>query len=251
MSDPERLSVASDSELERLLLRSGRTPAPDTGRHQALLAATAALGASGLVAGSAAAGSAVAKTGSVMSLKWLAVLGVAGIGAMTAAVAVDHGGVASAPSHRVEAPTTVLASAARPGVLPRPAAVPSASASPGPAPVESALAPTPPAPSSLAVRAAGPEPAGSSVHAELATLEQARATLAAGDPARALSLLDAYGTTFPRGSMGPEATVLRVEALVRAGDRAAAERVGSAFLASNPQSPYAARIRSLLGASNP
>ena len=51
--------------------------------------------------------------------------------------------------------------------------------------------------------------------------------------------------------MGPEATVLRVEALVRAGDRSAAARVGNAFLAGNPQSPYATRIRSLLGAPNP
>jgi hypothetical protein len=51
--------------------------------------------------------------------------------------------------------------------------------------------------------------------------------------------------------MGPEATVLRVEALARAGDMAAARRTGDAFLASHPQSPYAARVRSLIGESNP
>ena len=91
----------------------------------------------------------------------------------------------------------------------------------------------------------------SGVQAELASLDQARAALAAGAPARALSLLDAYAAAFPRASMAQEATVLRVEALVRAGDLPAARRVGDAFLANNPRSPSAAHVRSLLGESNP
>jgi outer membrane protein assembly factor BamD (BamD/ComL family) len=102
--------------------------------------------------------------------------------------------------------------------------------------------------------ATAPEPAHATeptVHEELGMLEQARSALAAGDAARTLAILDGYAVTFPHPSMAPEATVLRIEALMRAGDAAAAHRVGDAFLAGQPQSPYAERVRSLLGESNP
>jgi outer membrane protein assembly factor BamD (BamD/ComL family) len=92
--------------------------------------------------------------------------------------------------------------------------------------------------------------ADSSIIAELHTLDQARAALSNGSPAQALALLDAYALRFPHASMKPEATVLRIEALERAGDLSAATRVAQAFLRSNPSSPYASRIRSLLGESN-
>ena len=82
-------------------------------------------------------------------------------------------------------------------------------------------------------------------------LDQARAAIDHGDAARGLSLLDAYASRFPHGVMGPEASILRIEALVNEGDRAAADREGDAFLRANPTSPYAARIASLLGRSNP
>jgi outer membrane protein assembly factor BamD (BamD/ComL family) len=85
---------------------------------------------------------------------------------------------------------------------------------------------------------------------ELAALQQARAALGAGDPARALSMLDAYVARFPHGAMAQEAAVLRIEALVRAGDRPAAQRAADAYLTAHPQSPYMDRIRSLLG-TNP
>jgi outer membrane protein assembly factor BamD (BamD/ComL family) len=75
--------------------------------------------------------------------------------------------------------------------------------------------------------------------------------VAAGEPARALAILDGYTARFPRGAMAPEATVLRIEALVKAGDRPAATRVADAFLATAPTSPYATRIQSLLTTANP
>jgi hypothetical protein len=37
---------------------------------------------------------------------------------------------------------------------------------------------------------------------------------------------------------------------VKAGDRSAATRAAAAFLASEPGSPYVARVQSLLGTSN-
>jgi hypothetical protein len=44
-----------------------------------------------------------------------------------------------------------------------------------------------------------------------------------------------------------EATALRIEALLRSGKRARATSLANAFLARNPKSPYAARVRALIG----
>jgi outer membrane protein assembly factor BamD (BamD/ComL family) len=82
-------------------------------------------------------------------------------------------------------------------------------------------------------------------------LDDARAAIDHGDASRGLSILDAYRHRFPRGVMAPEASILRIEALVNTGKQDAAQREGDAFLRANPQSPYAARIGSLLGTSNP
>jgi len=112
----------------------------------------------------------------------------------------------------------------------------------------------PAVPAESVVPAAPTEPSlpiGSTLHAELGTIDQARAALYSGDTRRALGLLDHYEARFPRGAMAPEAAVLRVEVLVKGGDRLGAKRVADAFLASNPQSPYAPRIQWLLSTSNP
>ncbi|MGH7296275.1 MAG: outer membrane protein assembly factor BamD, partial [Polyangiaceae bacterium] len=70
--------------------------------------------------------------------------------------------------------------------------------------------------------------------------------LAAGDAAGALRRVDAYDREFPRGALAQEATTLRIEALLRQGQRDAALRLADRFLAANPRSPYAARIRLLV-----
>jgi outer membrane protein assembly factor BamD (BamD/ComL family) len=85
------------------------------------------------------------------------------------------------------------------------------------------------------------------VRDELASLDRARAALSAGDAPQALALLDAHNARFPHGAMAPEATMLRIEALVAAGDRASAQRAADAFIAQSPDSPYVSRVRSLLG----
>jgi outer membrane protein assembly factor BamD (BamD/ComL family) len=82
--------------------------------------------------------------------------------------------------------------------------------------------------------------------AELSALDGARVALSSGDSARALSILDRYTSDFPHGALAPEATLLRIEALVAAGDGDGARRTAAAFLASHPDSPYAKRIASLL-----
>jgi hypothetical protein len=276
MSDPERLVESSESEVERLLLRAGRDGAPREARRRVLLAATGAAATSTLTAGNAtgaaAAGKAAlgAKAASLVSLKWVAVIGLASLGAVAGTVAVGaaRGGSSarsaapSADAEKAEARRVARASAAT-SPLRTSAATP-----PRPLVSSPSMPSAPPAPSTSVpelvhrVPPAGVAPstvhggaarasAGASAAVELTMLDEARSAIARGDPARALSTLDDYVRGFPHGALSPEACVLRIEALVAAGDRPAAMRAAQSFLQANPTSPYAQRIESLLGAPNP
>jgi hypothetical protein len=87
--------------------------------------------------------------------------------------------------------------------------------------------------------------------AEVSTIDAARTALSAGSAARALGELDRYDREFPAGVLGPEATVLRIEALVRQGNLKSARALATGFLATHRRSPHAARIHSLLGDATP
>jgi hypothetical protein len=83
---------------------------------------------------------------------------------------------------------------------------------------------------------------------EIAAIDDARTALRQGKAAEALAALDRYDAEFTRGgSLHLEATALRIEALIQRGDRARATSLASAFLTSHPKSPYAMRIRALIG----
>lgn len=249
MSEPRRLSLETDDETERMLLRAGRPRAPRGARERAWVAASGALASSGLAAGSAA-----AKAGAVVGVKLIAVMGITGLAAVGGAIALQQRHETSVAARAPESAPAVVRRA--PTVVAKPPLVPPAVT---PAPVASVDVEPPPVASVVVVapsrKAAPPAPApsesvASSVPTELAALQQARAALASGDAPQALELLDAYGARFPHGAMAQEATVVRIEALVRAGDRDAAHRAADAFLGAYPQSPYADRIRTLLG-TNP
>jgi outer membrane protein assembly factor BamD (BamD/ComL family) len=89
------------------------------------------------------------------------------------------------------------------------------------------------------------------LHAEIALIDRARAALAGGDPKQALAVLGTYSRSYPRGTLGPEATLLKIQAWVALGDRARARSLGRAFLEAHPKSPLAARVRSLIGEQSP
>jgi outer membrane protein assembly factor BamD (BamD/ComL family) len=78
-------------------------------------------------------------------------------------------------------------------------------------------------------------------------LDAARRALRAGDTQLALGELDRHQAQFPRGMLGQEATLLRIEVLARSGNRSAAQTLARQFLARQPNSPHAKRIESLLG----
>ncbi len=254
-----------DARVGRLLLDAARADEPAHVKHRTLLAATAALAATSVVAGTAAAGAATAaaaagtatagKVGlsSLASLKWLLIVAVSGAGIVTGAVAIQRAGGPSAPALSgrpaliASAPTPVRSPALSPGTG-------SAATAPR-APAPSIPAPAPPPVINLPSRmtppreSAGPSapaPSSSTFPAEVAVLDRARAAIDSGNPAAAVAELDAYATRFPHGTMAPEATLLRIEALIAAGDRPAAARVADAFTAQNPKSPYTTRLRTLL-----
>lgn len=263
MDDSERLARERTDAAERLLLRAGRVNAPPGAKDRALAVVSATVGsalvtsqaaASGLVAGAA-------KAGSVAMIHWITIIGLGGIGAVAGAMLVGHENERAPPS---------------PSVLVAPAGVRAAPPHPGPyltappASLASALVPaTPMGPDlstpSSAVAAAErppsmPAPAAPrrisdstqhSVGAEIAVLDEARGALARRQPAYALSILDAYVERFPRATLSPEATLLRVDALVQAGDRPAAERAAAALVAGQPDGPYVGRVQSLLASPNP
>ena len=89
----------------------------------------------------------------------------------------------------------------------------------------------------------------STLHEELANVEAAPATLATSKSDDCLRSLDDYERRFRGGLFAQEVTVMRVEALFGKGEEARARTLGEAFLAKNPGSPYASRIRSVLAAN--
>lgn len=256
MTDPKRLSLASDSEVERLILQAGRVHAPPGSKEHALLVASSALGVAGAAAGGAVVGKGnalgIAKAGSIVSLKWIGIVGLTGIGAVAGAVVVHEVRESRAPIAVEMTPALARRPPAPARARSRTDRIPENGEGWTPAPID----PVTLARASAEIVNALPPPTlgpdagtASTLPAELAVLEQARGAIAAGDPALSLWLLDGYAGRFPRGSMAPEATMLRIEALVKVGDRGAATRTADALLAGDPGSPYAARVQSLLATS--
>jgi hypothetical protein len=263
MSEPRRF-LKDGGGFEQSLLRSAREDRPSPGSRQRALAALG-LGAGVLGAGATAtaavstASPAVKAAASVGLLKWIGV-GIAGGALVVGAAEVAH----SVTPQPASVASVALSETARPAF---PSSRSPATGAPSipvdsskeldpeaivappvvvAAPLASAAAPIAEAP-----RARTPSPASSALADEIAALDGAREALASGDSSRALRALDARDRAFPRGALGPEATVLRIEALALRGDRATAARLAEAFLAASPRSPHASRIRTLVGIPAP
>lgn len=236
--------------------------------NAATVVATTGKGVASVAPPAAGAGVASAKASAVViAAKWIVLSGLL-VGAATAAVfaAVRH-----------EQPTVVAGASS----LPVPAVRPSAAAVTGrPPPIEAPASAEPQAPvvsvealppaptiaprittpivaSSASSTEVSPEPAlfaGQSsaaeptVAEEIADLDRARKELAAGQPAKAVAILERHRARFPNGVMDEEASVLLIEALARAGEAERARSLGKAFLAARPASPLAARVRRIVDA---
>lgn len=244
MSDPKRLLDEGGDDFGASLLRAGRTLDSEQAqaRRIALLGASAAL--------TATAGASAAKGGLFHGLltKWV------GLGLLTTAIAAGIAARAlSTPEHAVT-PSVRAVLAEHPIQAPAaPAAKDEAQAptveapaSPGIA-IDSLPSATPDeAPLAAAKPGAARVPSTPSTLAdEVSSLREAREALAAGQTQRAFAALDAYVQRFPGGHLGLEAEELRIEALSRSGNTAAASARARTFLAAHPTSPYAPRLRAL------
>ncbi len=238
MTEPPRLHTEPESELERSLLDAGRSyTAPSSSRAKAL----AALGVVGVTASSTTTASAITKAGVA---KWIAAT------ALLAGAAVPA--VRYLRQHSPDAPPT--ANALSPGAPSTPATPTAARASA----LNGELAPSDP-PNTAPDPAAAPSGAPASIHAEakpaapaalsdeLSALDTARSALASGNATTALSDLDAYARNFPHGKLGLEAEVLRIDALAKSGQTAAAKKRAQAFMKRHPDSVLASRVRAYAG----
>jgi hypothetical protein len=90
------------------------------------------------------------------------------------------------------------------------------------------------------------ETPSSALSDELNALDGARTLLAQGDAIGALSRLDAYNKSFPRGRLQLEAEVLRIDALMKSGQTDLAKKRAQAFLNKHPNSVLASRVRGLI-----
>jgi hypothetical protein len=235
MTEPTRLTdEAGGDELETSLLQLAKNEGPSLEGRRRILAAIAAGGAASLASQTADAASATAGKGA--ALKW----GLVGAGALGVAIGATllFGGTNEPARLPVAPPVVKAVPAAQAKGTPAPAEV-------GPAPLAVNDLPTLKEP---AAGASSPTVKQGSLADEVAQLQKAKLALKGGNASQALAELATYAQRFPRPMLGAEATVVRIEALSASGDTARAKSLAEGFLAKNPNSPYAARLRSLTGA---
>jgi hypothetical protein len=88
-------------------------------------------------------------------------------------------------------------------------------------------------------------PAAGSNTAQLSET-QLLAEARSAEPARALALAEEHARRFPASALAQERQFVIITALLRAGDRSAAEQRARQFAKSYPKSPYLARLQALL-----
>lgn len=238
MKDPLPLLDDGATDFELQLLQAGDAEGPSFKAQQATLSALglggAALASTSSAAAAAAGGVALAGT-RVLAAKWwaiaaLAAASVGGLGYLTLTTTTEH------PPGPAPTPSPVATPLEPPPPPPPPpvsvarvSAAPSRAASLGPSPRTSTTARAP------------------DIQAQIALIDRARAAVASGNPAGALTALDDYASRFPNGVLGQEAAMLRIEALLARGDKSGAARVGKRFLEQHPRSALAPRVRALTG----
>lgn len=236
---PRRLVDAGATAKERLLLQAGIDEAPpsEAGRKRALAALGLAVSTSTL-AHSAGATMGLPKSVALAQAKWLLV------GAVSAAVAV--GGVQMATQPR---PATSRAASASTAQKATTAAKGSAQSAEPLARAPSGLLVPRSAPPPAESERRAPVAAPSDLVAEVAALDRARAALRAGTARQSVALLDKFDRNFPRSSLAPEATVVRVSALLALGERERATKLVRAYCRSGGHGAYGPRLMELVGLS--
>lgn len=264
MTEPVRLLQDENSPEARILLAAGLgETAPQGASRRALVglglatgttaspAAPSSTGSPGGAAdtGASSLGGATA-TGAVSLTRVLKWMGGGVIGALLIAQAIPggHQPAVSKPTSPASSNRGTTFTTSAPRLVPRAPAT----AEPTAWVTEKAPLPTPSrssAPSQMprALRRVGAPPAADSLAAEVALLDEARAALARGEPTRALRLTERHQREYPAGRLAPEAFILKLTALVRAGEVGRARAISDAWLATHPSGPQADRVREIVG----
>jgi hypothetical protein len=231
MNSPRRLLDDHPTNLERELLRAGTAYRSSEAARRKTLAALGLVGTVAVSAGVASASSSVLQKFGLWKLVAVSSVGVAVLAPMgwVAWKKLEAPAVKPAPTVAPQAPAE------------RPVAEVASRAPDEPVkPLETPQAEVP-APK-LDARAAS----SGALSAELGMLDVARSKLGSGDARGALGVLEDYSRKYPRGRLGLEAEVLRIDALSRAGEAAAAKKRAEAFLKRHPKSVLAQRVRRYL-----
>lgn len=273
MTAPRRL-IDADDEFERELIRSAHADRPSERALERMLLGLgvefaklppAIASPTPVAATSGKVGSALLAKGIVTGMA----LGLAAAGGVqVVSRAIDHSGtrVAEAPGH---VPRTTTAEAAAEPVTRTSAGEPTQAFSQVPLVVSSPGGRPRTTPTWVAPQPAGSEasssdsprpgagrgafdletssPPPSTLTEEMRLLDLARRALARGDAPLALSNLAAHQRAFPNGALVPEASVLKVRALLASGDRTSAEALGRRIIEGAPNSQHADAVRAALG----
>jgi hypothetical protein len=234
---PDRLLAGDATDFERRVIDSALEKRPSAAASARM---ARALGVTVTTVGTAAAAKALAAeaaskatvAAAATSTSWpLVSVGVLGLVVAGAVVGVRarH----TTPAAPVSPPAALTAPA--PPAAPRAPALPVADVqdqAPGPAKV---------------ARRSHAAPAGSDLRDEIAVVDAARGALSGGEAQRALDILRRYEAKYTAGSFRPEATAIRIEALVKLGRQSEARALATRFVAEQRGTLLANRVADLVG----
>ncbi|MBX3225561.1 MAG: hypothetical protein KF795_33960 [Labilithrix sp.] len=243
MSDPERL-FDHGSPFERSLLQSSESEEPSSRLEEKILASLAAAPSAGGEPGPASDATAEAARGGARFLL-PTVFAALAIGLVGGAIALGRA-PESSPDDALGKPAASAPVSLPPAAPEAPSAPDVPTVSLDALPSAPPARPAPQAPTRAATTTAPAPDDASSLEREIALLDAVKAKLGAGATADAARALDGYDAEFPRGTLRPEATVLRIRTLIALGKRAEAQALADDFLARHPSSVHASRIRALL-----
>ena len=252
MIHPKRLLDGEGTEMERLLLASGRAARPST-RAKWRTGILFVLVSIGTVSKAHAVALLGAKARAWTVAQWLALgvgTGAAGWVAVQANVPPDPVAVVDPVARRVPAAPSLHHEQPRVVAAPEPAPLPANVIEAAPRLEVRTQVQAPPT-GSRSKRAAAPAvvdaPAAErSIASEIDELDRARAALGTGEPRRAIDRLNRYDRSFPQGTLREEALRLRIEALVSNGERATARTLAQRFRALYPESAHSERLKALV-----
>lgn len=254
LDETRLLDAAGTSDVQRLLLRSFANESPRReARERTLVALGLPVAAGGLAAAGAvskASSGAVSAKGTIGLITWskwggavLSLSALVGGGAYVAAVR-------GAPTpHATSAPAIAAQAQVKEPAQPstQGPAVTDALPTLAPESLPRAIDAKPVAPST-ARRTTAAAPSSNTLMEELSLMDRARQSFAQGAYGDSVRAVNAYETRYPRGSFVQEAEFIRVRALYEQHDPGA-ERSARAFLTQYPSSPYAPRVRTLVGSA--